>query len=103
MICTGQTARELFESNIEDRYTRVSGYFRNGNYWIAYDNNSREMFVEDFKEEKDAVAWLNGFDVILDEKIKVRQIFPKFYYISKNIFLKATIKDEVMTSKVYRF
>lgn len=103
MIYVGQKAKELFQANIENRVDRISGYFQDADYWIVYDNNSREMFVEEFKEEKHAIAWVNGFDVIFDERIKIKQIFSGFYYISKNIFLKTTIKDEVMTSKVYCF
>ena len=103
MIYVGKKAEELFRANIENRVDRISGYFKDADYWIAYDNNSREMFVEEFKDEKYAIAWVNGIDVIFDEQIKVRQIFSRFYYIPKYFFLKITIKDEIMTSKIIRF
>ena len=99
----GEKAKKQFELNIENRIDRISGYFKDENYWIAYDNTSREMFVEEFKEEKNAIAWLSGFDVIFNERIKIKQIFSGFYYISKNIFLRIKIKNEIITSKVYYF
>ena len=75
MIYVREKAYNAFKRNLENRSEAVLGYFKGSNVWVAFDNTSLEMFVEEFKYEKDAIAWVNGFDSIFDENIKTKWLF----------------------------
>ncbi|MEI8245565.1 MAG: hypothetical protein WCI51_07035 [Lentisphaerota bacterium] len=76
------------------------GYFKENNVWVAFDNSSLEMFVEEFKYEKDAIAWVSGFDNIFNRSIKTKWLFKNIVYVSGMNFIKIKIKDEEMHCKI---
>ena len=70
MIYTGEKAKLLFKKNIDSRCNKIIGYFKDSIYWIAFDNTSLDMFVEEFKDEKYAIAWVNGLTPYLTKRLK---------------------------------
>ena len=72
VIYTGKTAKMVCESILESRkgndYTEClegyecysRGYWKEGNISIAYDNSLATCWVEEFKNKKDAIAYVKG-------------------------------------------
>ena len=58
--------------------------------------------MEEFKYEKDAIAWVNGFDSIFDENIKTKWLFKNMVYVSGGNFIKIINKDETMHSVILK-
>jgi hypothetical protein len=102
MIYVREKAYNTLKRNLENRSEAVLGYFKESNVWVAFDNSSLEMFVEEFKYEKDAIAWVNGFDSIFDENIKTKWLFRNIVYVSGGNFIKIKIKDETMHSIILK-
>ena len=100
MIYAYEKAFDKYIYNLKNRTDRILGYFKENNYWIAFDNTSLEMFVEEFKDEKNAIAWVNGFDNIFDEKIKVKRLLNNIVYVSGGNFIKIKIEDGRMYSVI---
>lgn len=42
---------------------RVRGIFEEGDLWIAFDNSSKDFWVEEFADKESAVAWAMGEEV----------------------------------------
>jgi len=100
MIYAYEKAFDKYIYNLKNRTDRILGYFKENNYSIAFDNTSLEMFLEEFKNEKDAIAWVNGFDNIFDGKIRVKRLLNNIVYVSGGNFIKIKIEDGEMYSVI---
>lgn len=38
----------------------IKGYFKHTNYYVAFDNSTRDCWVEEFEDEDSANKWLNN-------------------------------------------
>ncbi len=100
MIYVREKAYNAFKRNLKDRSVAVIGYFKENDVWVVFDNSSWEMFVEEFEEEQDAIAWVNGFDNIFDKNIRAKRLFNNIIYVSGMNFIKIKIRDEEMHTTI---
>ena len=39
-----------------------AGYYKHKKVWVAFDNETGDCWVEEFKTEKEAVDWINNYN-----------------------------------------
>jgi hypothetical protein len=104
MIYTGNLAKRLLTVNLNDRDNAISkGYFKDGDYWISFDNSTGGCYVEEFQKEKHAIAWLeNYFEVSEFEDFKIYKIVKSLYYIKGVGWLKIRFGENSLKTKLYK-
>lgn len=89
MIYNNKIAQESFFKNLSNRKLKQKGYFKKENTWIAFDNSTEELFVEEFSSEVDALFWLNNFFEYSEKShFKYFRIFKNIYYSQKLGFIR---------------
>lgn len=103
MIFTGEKARQILKENIENRANYIcSGYFLEGDIWIAFDNYTEDCWVEEFTTEELAICWIEDFFEISEkENFNVRKIGNDLLYIPNEGHLQYFSKDNIYSSKFY--
>lgn len=62
MIYTGEKANQILKQNLENKENHIcSGYFLEGDIWIAFDNHTEDCWVEEFDTKEMAVCWVEDF------------------------------------------
>ena len=39
----------------------LSGYYQDGDHWVAFDNTDNECWVEEFDSENESIEWINKY------------------------------------------
>ncbi len=101
MIYNNRIAKEVYHKNLTDRNLKQKGIFKEKNSWIAFDNSTEDLFVEEFSSEIDALLWLNKlFEYSEKSGFKYFRIFNNLYYSQKKGFIRV-IRNFNTTKLVY--
>jgi hypothetical protein len=96
MIYFGDTARDILSKNLYNNANIIGkGYFKDGDRWLAFDNDTCDCFVEEFEKQEHAIAWV-GISGL--EELKIFKLFRYLYYIPEEGFL--IVKHEKKSSTI---
>lgn len=103
MIYTGEKASQILRQNLENRESHIcSGYFFEGNAWIAFDNYTEDCWVEEFKTEEMAICWIEDFFEMSEiEDFNVLKIGNDLLYIPNEGHLQYFSNDNIYSSKFH--
>lgn len=103
MIYTGEKASQILRQNLENRESHIcSGYFLEGNVWIAFDNSTEDCWVEEFKTEEMAICWIEDFfEMSQIEDFNLHKIGNDLLYIANEGHLQYFSKDNIYSSKFH--
>ena len=77
----------------------AKGYFKDGDRWLAFDNDTGDCFVEEFEKQEHAIAWVGDYFEISElEEFKIFKLFRYIYYIPEEGFL--IVKNEKKSSTI---
>lgn len=62
-----RTAKKLLEKDYPYPFPHVTGFFKEGKTWTAFDNTTGDMFVEQFKQKKFAKLFAENVDLTHEE------------------------------------
>ena len=101
----GKTAMYILNKNLHDNVNLFAkGYFKEGGYWIAFDNYTGNCFVEQFATEAKAIAWIEGyFEMSEVNEFEIFKLAKTFYYIKGKGFLMVKFNNHVVYTKLLRF
>lgn len=101
MIYNNRIAKEVYHKNLTDRNLKQKGFFQEKDSWIAFDNSTEELFVEEFSTEIDALLWLNNFFEYSEKScFKYFKLFKNIYYSKKIGFIRI-VRNYNQTKLVY--
>lgn len=101
MIYNNKIAKQIFYNNLNNRNLKQKGFFKEKNKWIAFDNSTEDLFIEEFSSEIDAFFWLNRlFEFSEKSSFKYFRVFNNLYYSQKKGFIKV-VRSFNTTKLVY--
>lgn len=101
MIYNNLIAKEVYQKNLSDRNLKNKGFFKENDKWIAFDNSTKDLFVEEFSSEIDAIFWLNNlFEYSEKSDFKYFRIFNNLYYSQKRGLIRV-VRNFNTTKLVY--
>ena|SRR5690554_3535562 len=101
MIYNNRIAKEVYHKNLTDRSLKQKGVFKEKNKWIAFDNSTEDLFVEEFSSEIDALFWLNKlFEYSEKSDFKYFRILNNLYYSQKKGLIRV-VRNFNTTKLVY--
>lgn len=105
MIFKGNTAKKLLQQSLINSRSNLSkGFFFEENIWVAFDNSSRNCWVEEFDSEQKAICWLeNFFDISDNEDFDALKLNNELIFIPKNGYLSLKIEKDEIIPKFYPF
>ncbi|MBD3749581.1 MAG: hypothetical protein IE931_08800 [Sphingobacteriales bacterium] len=69
MTFTGEKAIQILKQNLENTNNHIcNGFFFEKNVWIAFDNYSKDCWVEEFHTKEMAICWIERFFEISEKK-----------------------------------
>ena len=103
MIYTGIKANQILKQNLENKECHVcSGYFLEGDVWIAFDNSTKDCWVEEFATKEMAICWVEDFFQITEVKnFDVFRISDDLLFIPNEGHLQYLSKDDIYSSKFH--
>jgi hypothetical protein len=106
MIYLESKASDLLFQNLHKNVNlKVKGYFKENNFWIAFDNTSGNCNVEEFEKEEYAIGWLcNIFEISNKNEFNIFKIVRHVYYIKELGLLKISkLNSNLIKTKLIRF
>nr|WP_299203251.1 hypothetical protein [uncultured Brumimicrobium sp.] len=93
MIYNNNIGKEVYDKNLANISLEQKGYFKENDLWIAFDNSTGDLFLEEFKVEVEAVFWLSRFFEYSEySDFKYFKIFRNFYYVKNTGFIRLVKK-----------
>lgn len=103
MIYRGKFAKDILNSTLKNLKSNYSkGYFFEDKTWVAFDNSTKNCWVEEFSSEEMAICWLENFFEISDiENFESFKINDELIFIPNIGYLKLNIEKERLMPKFY--
>lgn len=94
MIYNDLIAKEIYNKNLSERGLKQKGFFKEKNIWIAFDNSTNDLFVEEFSNKIEAILWLyKYFEYSEKSYFKYFKVFKNVFYLKKTGFAYIYEKD----------